>query len=118
IARYRVNAPALYTVIVVGAEQDLGIHVPVGDQAVIPFGGIAMLAPGDKRRALFVESFERFGREEFKISLRTRTILYCQTILAQSMKADLIKVHVAFRAEVLDLSFAGVFGFDRSDRLL
>src|SRR5215831_4779838 len=52
VAGHFVDAPTLNPVIVVRTQQHFRIHVPVGNQPVVPLGWIAVLAVRQKCRAL------------------------------------------------------------------
>ena len=86
-----IDPPALDPVVVVGPQQHLGLHVPFGDQAVVPLGRVAVLAAGDEGGPFLDQGFQRFGAEELQEHLPPVAVADGQPVLAQPGEADLIQ---------------------------
>jgi len=84
VARHFIDAPTLNAIVVVGTEQHFRIHVPVGNESVVPLGRIAVLAAREKCRALFDQCLERFSGKEFQEHVLVLSISNREPILAKS----------------------------------
>ena len=117
IAGDGVNAKAADAIVIVRAQQQLLVHRPLGDESVVPFGRVAMLAVRDERRAFLDQRLERFGGKEFQVNVLIVAVTNEQTIFAELRKLHFVQMRVAFRAQRFDLRLFGKLGVDRFDFL-
>ena len=61
-------------IVIVRTQELLGSHVPIGDEAIVPPGWVAMLRARKKSRAFLEQRLDRFGAEEFEKGLATLSV--------------------------------------------
>src|SRR4030095_9323955 len=86
VTGHRVDTPALNAIVIVGTQQDLRLHVPVGNEAVIPLVLVAMLTSRQEGCAFLDQGFEWFSREEFEKHVFSFTVTNGQPVLAEFAK--------------------------------